>query len=154
DRANRVRATGCLQSMGSSGYLQAPLGASGPLFVTQGHKRVDSGGTAGRNVASEQSNGGEPKRDSNVGERITGLDAEQNRRDQTGNAKRQSHSDSYTDAGELEAEPRDQAEDVRLTSAKSHADANFVRTLTYGIGHHAIDAYSGEQYGYACEDSE
>jgi len=118
----------------------------GELFGAEGLGGFDSGGTASRNVAREQGDSSKEQADRDEGEGIGFAHTEKLRFEQPRESERESGTDNESCKRQLEPLTKNEAVDVSLLSAKSHADADFARALARGVGDHTVDADGSEQH--------
>ena len=131
--------------------MTPPESARTQLLVPQRDHRIDSRGSAGRNVARDQSDNRQQQPHRGKRKGVGRADAEELRLKKAcaGHGERR----AQDQARQREPAPvaKNEPVDACLLRPQCHADADFPRALASGVSHHAIDADGGEQHGKKTE---
>src|SRR5713226_7480355 len=115
------------------------------LFVAQRDDGVYAHGAARGNVAGDQRDAAEQKRDTEERERIVGADAIDQCGDEASETERSSQADADADECYAHALAEDHTKNVGGRSAERDADADFVGALAGEIGDYPVDSYGGKR---------
>src|SRR5215472_2159641 len=124
------------------------------LLVAQGDHRVDAHRPSRGQPASKEANDDKQQCHAKEREWISRLNAIEQAAKKTRQQKGHDQTEREPDKSQGEAAGKNHAEDALRVSAKSHAYTDFVRALSYGIGHDAINAEGREQKSEDRESAE
>jgi hypothetical protein len=124
-----------------------------PLFVAKGYYGVDPRGPTSGNVASSQCDEGEQERNNRKCEGICCTGAIEQCGHKPSHGERGHNSEAGAEKREAGSLAQHEAENIAAPRAKREANPEFLRTLSNGVGDHAINADRGEDESNRCKDA-
>src|SRR6185437_15275612 len=115
---------------------------------------IDAGSSMRRNVASQQRRNDEETRHDAKGGRVDRTDVEEERMHAPADKIGTDEAENEANGSEDDSLAQDKANDSTHACTQRHAQADFVRALRDGEGHHTVDAESGEQKRNTSEAAE